>query len=692
MDNSALLATLTAELNKRNGKKKPVANFGSLQELATNYVPPSVAKRQQPQPDTGGFNNVMQNIRQVEGGYSNNPNDKGGETNFGISKRSYPNLDIKNLNREQADSIYMNDYYKKSHIDAMPQQLQSSVMDSVVNHGNYGGTKLLQKAINDAGGNVAVDGKIGNQTLSAMSFLDPTKLNDALMARRQGKYANIIKNDPSQAAFANGWNNRLAAQRPIPAKNSNITDIVGKILGQKQAQSTAQEAGDMYGQPTDMATNQPQGQPATLQGTPQDATNAPQQAEPSTWDKIKAGLKDTARLMAYPLSQEIYRNGGWDNLANAIEPLQQARLKQLGYGNPDETANSDFGKVGADEKAGFLTAEQANMARQALASKANGRDDYLKALAATGDKDAIAALYGYKPTGDNANLNFGNIVGNQAIAENAQTTINATNAKTKAGTALTTANTGLVGAKTASIPQELAIKQQVADNKTTAGGVYQATLDAGGTEQQALAAANQFSASTAKPVRESAKDGADRIASQQELMDMGSDIAATKKLQQVIVDNPQINLGDLAKGGDAIVKFGGKTTTARAARNEFLRLVKQLAIKDARKLAPVSDTDMENLQTIANGGAVSSAEISASLERFQQGFANATLYADSYYGNKIPIARTHFINAYSALPNDKKQDYFNARSPDEQKKYFKPQEQKGQPTKYDDNFFKNAGY
>lgn len=46
-----------------------------------------------------------------EGGYSNNPADPGGETNFGISKRSYPMLDIKNLTIEQAKAIYYLDYW-----------------------------------------------------------------------------------------------------------------------------------------------------------------------------------------------------------------------------------------------------------------------------------------------------------------------------------------------------------------------------------------------------------------------------------------------------------------------------------------------------------------------------------------------------------------------------------------------------
>ena len=48
-----------------------------------------------------------------EGGYTNNPADPGGETNYGISKRSYPQLDIKALTREQAVEIYRQDWWEK---------------------------------------------------------------------------------------------------------------------------------------------------------------------------------------------------------------------------------------------------------------------------------------------------------------------------------------------------------------------------------------------------------------------------------------------------------------------------------------------------------------------------------------------------------------------------------------------------
>ncbi len=60
------------------------------------------------------FEKAMTFIFKWEGGYVNDGNDPGGETNFGISKRAYPNLDIKNLTKDEAKQIYYRDYWEKS--------------------------------------------------------------------------------------------------------------------------------------------------------------------------------------------------------------------------------------------------------------------------------------------------------------------------------------------------------------------------------------------------------------------------------------------------------------------------------------------------------------------------------------------------------------------------------------------------
>ncbi|MFN8493825.1 MAG: glycosyl hydrolase 108 family protein [Caldilineaceae bacterium] len=70
-----------------------------------------------------------------EGGYVNDPNDPGGETNYGISKRSYPQLDIANLTLDQAVEIYQRDYWQASGADKLPWPLSLVHFDSAVNCG-----------------------------------------------------------------------------------------------------------------------------------------------------------------------------------------------------------------------------------------------------------------------------------------------------------------------------------------------------------------------------------------------------------------------------------------------------------------------------------------------------------------------------------------------------------------------------
>ena len=78
----------------------------------------------------------VEHVLALEGGYVNHPNDPGGETRFGISKRSYPHLDIRALTRDEAMGIYYRDYWLKYGVqDIDSPALQSVYFDAVVNHG-----------------------------------------------------------------------------------------------------------------------------------------------------------------------------------------------------------------------------------------------------------------------------------------------------------------------------------------------------------------------------------------------------------------------------------------------------------------------------------------------------------------------------------------------------------------------------
>lgn len=70
-----------------------------------------------------------------EGGYVNDPNDPGGETKYGISKRSYPDIDIKNLTKDRAKILYRQDYWEALNCHKTPWPINIVLFDFGVNLG-----------------------------------------------------------------------------------------------------------------------------------------------------------------------------------------------------------------------------------------------------------------------------------------------------------------------------------------------------------------------------------------------------------------------------------------------------------------------------------------------------------------------------------------------------------------------------
>ena len=89
------------------------------------------------------FEKALKFVLKWEGGYSNDPRDPGGETKFGISKRSYPKLDISKLTIEQARKIYYENYWLKAGCDDLPFPFNIVVFDTAVNMGRRRAIELL---------------------------------------------------------------------------------------------------------------------------------------------------------------------------------------------------------------------------------------------------------------------------------------------------------------------------------------------------------------------------------------------------------------------------------------------------------------------------------------------------------------------------------------------------------------------
>lgn len=95
------------------------------------------------------FDRAFEIVVGVEGGYVDDPRDPGGETKFGISKRSYPALDIKNLTLDQARDIYLHDYWLKAGCDQLVDDAMAIlIFDAAVNMGVDRAKQLSMKGPN----------------------------------------------------------------------------------------------------------------------------------------------------------------------------------------------------------------------------------------------------------------------------------------------------------------------------------------------------------------------------------------------------------------------------------------------------------------------------------------------------------------------------------------------------------------
>lgn len=147
-----------------------------------------------------------------EGGYVNNPNDPGGETKWGISKRSYPHIDIPTLTVEDAAEVYLRDFLRPLKYDRYQDGVAFQLFDFAVNSGPQIAIRQLQKAIG-----VRVDGIIGNQTIGKINSMSESDLIMTLLAYRI-KFMTRLKNWDDAGR---GWMNRIANNLLYGAEDSD---------------------------------------------------------------------------------------------------------------------------------------------------------------------------------------------------------------------------------------------------------------------------------------------------------------------------------------------------------------------------------------------------------------------------------------------------------------------------------------
>jgi lysozyme family protein len=148
------------------------------------------------------FDQAFDKLISHEGAYIFDPRDPGGETKFGVSKRSYPTLDIRGLTLADAKAIYRRDFWDRAQCDRLPPDLAFDVFDAAVNSGIGQSIRWLQRALG-----VADDGVVGPLTMAHIQRETDTS---AIQARFNGHRLEFMTKLSTWDTFGKGWARRIA--------------------------------------------------------------------------------------------------------------------------------------------------------------------------------------------------------------------------------------------------------------------------------------------------------------------------------------------------------------------------------------------------------------------------------------------------------------------------------------------------
>jgi lysozyme family protein len=143
-----------------------------------------------------------------EGGYVNDPHDRGGETNLGVTRiawgeylgRAIMDGEMKALTVDQVKPFYKKQYWDRCRCDDLPAGVDYAVFDFAVNAGTGQAAKFLQRAAGTKD-----DGAIGPGTLAAVSNHRPEELLERFSEQKEAFYRGIVSRRPEQEKFLKGW-------------------------------------------------------------------------------------------------------------------------------------------------------------------------------------------------------------------------------------------------------------------------------------------------------------------------------------------------------------------------------------------------------------------------------------------------------------------------------------------------------
>ena len=146
------------------------------------------------------FEECVSIILDHEGGYVDSPNDPGGETKYGISKRAYPHLPIADLTVADARMIYKKDYWDKIEGDRIPDYMRLLVFDCAVNQGTSRAIKFMQRSCG-----AGADGVIGPNTMSCLYNINVEIFLRNFCMLRHKSYTSL----DGWKHYGAGWSGRL---------------------------------------------------------------------------------------------------------------------------------------------------------------------------------------------------------------------------------------------------------------------------------------------------------------------------------------------------------------------------------------------------------------------------------------------------------------------------------------------------
>lgn len=157
------------------------------------------------------FDECFERLIGHEGGYVNDPDDPGGETKWGISKRSYPRIVISELTREDARRIYRADFWDRLAADELHDGVAFQLFDFAVNSGIETALRHLQRAVGTAD-----DGYWGPLSRAAAAAMTES---DTIM-RLNAERLDFMTRLNNWKEHGRGWARRIAINLRYGAEDS----------------------------------------------------------------------------------------------------------------------------------------------------------------------------------------------------------------------------------------------------------------------------------------------------------------------------------------------------------------------------------------------------------------------------------------------------------------------------------------